>query len=266
MTLRISPRTVVEALLPFDGDVPLDLVFDTANQVGITDQPLRLAVRRLVAAGDVIQVGRGRSGTLQPTAQGRQHLSLDRQALALAWAQDSGKARWDRRWRLISASIPEQQRSIRDTVRRRLTGLGAIAISTGLYVSPHDLRHALPREAEPWLVTATTEDLVFHGQADPTEMAETLWPAGPTVNTYRVLDAALREKLEDTGLPDTAKRLYIAQAYEDAMRDDPLLPTDLRRGIWEPTEIRQGWAQMWVTTATGEAQRIYDGWTTSGSE
>jgi len=97
-------------------------------------------------------------------------------------------------------------------------------------------------------------------------MAETLWPAGPTVNTYRVLDAALREKLEDTGLPDTAKRLYIAQAYEDAMRDDPLLPTDLRRGIWEPTEIRQGWAQMWVTTATGEAQRIYDGWTTSGSE
>lgn len=262
MILQVSPRAVVEAFLPFSGSAPLDLFYDTANAVGIDDQLLRLAIRRLITAGDVIQTGRGRSGSLHLTGQGQQRLLDDRYALRLAHAQDSGKAPWDGIWRLTAISVPEQHRAIRDMARRRLTTLGAAAISTGLYASPHNLQDSLPRDARPWLTTATTKDLDFRGLSDPTAIAEALWPACPTVSQYQAVDAALQERIVDPALPATVRRLYLAQAYESAMRDDPLLPRELRQDRWEPTNIRHTWAQMWAANSTKDAHRVYKGWLT----
>ena len=257
MAMRIAPRTVVEAFLPHEGDVSLSEVYDAANLAGLDDQPVRLAIRRLVAAGDIVTHGRGRRGAMSLTDAGRERLLHDRQSLALAFAQDAGSARWDGRWRLIAVSVPESHRAVRDTVRTQLLERGAAVASTGLYVSPHDLVRSLPRGASHYLTTATTADVCVHGVRDPLRIAETLWPSAPIVAAYRHIEEVLDD---DADRPEVVRALMLAEALERAMRDDPLLPLELRRGPWAPTAIRGRWARRWDTLRETDAGGVYAGW------
>lgn len=260
MTAPIAPRTVVEAFLPASGEVPLADIYDTANLAGIDDQPLRLAIRRLIAAGDVAQHGRGRAGTLTLTAAGRHRLQRDRHSLALAFAQDAGDSPWDGRWRLIAVSVPERDRAVRDMLRRELSELGAVAISTALYVSPHNLLGALSVDAHAYRSTATSDDLDVHGTTAPLAIAEALWPHTPIVNAYTVIDEALREEAADNSTPGVVRQLQLADALERAMRDDPLLPLELRGDPWAPTEIRAAWAHRWGALQEANGSMLYQGW------
>ncbi|KSW29576.1 PaaX family transcriptional regulator [Cellulomonas sp. B6] len=191
MTPAVAPRTALEALLPPDDAVPLALVYDTANLAGLDDQPVRLAIRRAVAAGDVVQAGRGRAGTVALTDAGRRRLARDRIALSLAFAQDAGDAPWDGRWHLVALTVPERERAVRDALRRELLASGAAAVATSLYVSPHDLTDVLPAQARSATATAVATTLDVRGVDDPLVLAETLWPAGPVVAAYDAVTAAL---------------------------------------------------------------------------
>ena len=265
MTPQISPRTVIEAFLPFAGSVPLANIYDTANFAGLADQSVRLAIRRLVASGDVEQSGRGRAGTLNLTSAGRRRLERDRQSLALAFTQDAGSAPWDERWRLIAVSTPERERSARDMLRRALHELGAVAISTGLYASPHDLITQLPENVRPYLSTATTTDLDVRGTADPRSIAEALWPSLPTIRAYSKLGDALRRDDLDTGTPPVVRMLLLADALEQAIREDPLLPLELRSSPWPPTQTRAAWTDRWDTLSRRVPPPLYREWTSLAS-
>jgi phenylacetic acid degradation operon negative regulatory protein len=260
MTPQISPRTVIEAFLPPTGGAPLDVIYDTANLAGLADQPVRLALRRLVASGDIEQIGRGRAGMVSLTSSGRRRLERDRQSLALAFAQDAGDAPWDGRWRLIAVTTPERERVVRDTLRRGLHELGAIAISTSLYVSPHDLVTELPDEARPYLSTATTKDLDVRGMTNAQAIAEALWPSGPTVAAYSTLDEALHRDTSNTDLPPAVRMLLLADALELAIREDPLLPLELRGAPWSPSQTRIAWSHRWDQLSEEGQSRIYRGW------
>lgn len=260
MTWQISPRTVIEAFLPLAGVAPLAEIYDTANLAGLGDQPVRLAIRRLIAKGEVEQTGRGRTGTLNLTDTGRWRLERDRQSLALASAQDTGAAPWDGRWRLIAVAAPERERAVRDMLRRGLHELGAVAISTGLYVSPHDLVTELPAEARPHLSTATTDDLDVRGVNDPKAIAETLWPSLPTIATYATIDEALRREISNAGVPTVVRMLLLAEALEQALREDPLLPLELRSSPWPPSRTRTAWSDQWDALSKKTQSRLYRGW------
>lgn len=248
---RIAARTVVEAFLPVHGEVPLGLVYDTANAVGIDDQPLRLAIRRMQAAGEVQQHGRGRSGSLSLTPAGRAAVERDRAALHVAAAQDAGALRWDGSWHLFAVGAPETERAARDALRRDLTASGAASLSTGVFLSPHDLRPLLPPSAAPYIVSATVTDLDVRGERDPAAIAELLWPAAAIDARYDVVERALA--LDDVAAPADVRRLRLADALERALRDDPLIPPELRGGSWRPASLRRRWGQRWDEIGPGAA-------------
>lgn len=260
MTTPITPRTVIEAFLPFQGEVSLARVYDTANGAGLDDQPVRLAIRRLIAAGDIVQHGRGRAGTLSLTGDGHLRLQRDRQSLALAFAQDTGEMKWDRRWHLVAVSAPESHRGIRDSLRRELLKLGAATISTGLYASAHDLRDILPPDSAPYITTATTTDLSVQGVNDPFLIAETLWPQAPIIAAYQSLADAIQQDSDNATLPQDVRLLRLAEALEYAMRNDPLVPPELRNHPWPPAIVREAWAQRWEELSSDDETTIYSGW------
>lgn len=260
MMLQVSPRTVIEAFLPLVGDASLADVYDTANLAGLADQPVRLAIRRMVSSGDVEQIGRGRAGSLRLTSAGRRRLERDRQSLALASAQDGGDAPWDGRWRLIAVTTPENKRAVRDMLRRQLYEVGAVAISTGLYVSPHDLIPELPDAVGPYLSTATTDDLDVRGSSDPKTIAEELWPSQPIVAAYATLEEALCADTSNTDVPVVVRMLRLAEALEQAIREDPLLPLELRRAPWSPSQTRVAWAERWEGLSERTQRPLYAGW------
>lgn len=251
-----SPRTVIEALVPLSGTVSARDVYDAANLVGIADQPLRLTLRRMIAGGELIQDGRGRTALLSLTPAGRERILFDRRALALAFAQDAGAAPWDGRWHLFALTVPEEQRIVRDTLRRTLTHLGAVTVATSLYVSAHDLGEAFPPATRRFVATAASTDLNLRGETDPRAIAETLWPAGPLVEHYRAVADALRE--DDESAPVVSRRLRLADALERAMREDPLLPPELRSPDWAPARWRRAWSDRWESL--GHDTSVYPGW------
>ncbi|AEV82549.1 PaaX family transcriptional regulator [Actinoplanes sp. SE50] len=275
-----APRTVVEAFLPADGAAALDQLYDTANAAGLDDQPVRLTIRRMVAAGEVTQSGRGRRGTLALTATGRERLRRDRLALHLALAQDRGQAPWDSRWRLLAVSVPETDRAARDAMRRDLLAAGAAPVSTGLYASPHDLSAMLgpldtsatvagtPGADTPGtgaLFRAIATDLDVRGVTDPAEIAEMLWPAAPIIDRYAVADRAVELAGSLRPGADTRavllRQLRLADAWELAMRQDPLIPPELRGDPWPPATIRRRWHTAWTELAAQlPDQLLYRGW------
>lgn len=260
MTPLVAPRTVIEAFLSPTESAPLADVYDTANLAGIADQPVRLTIRRMISGGEVEQTGRGRAGTLELTESGRRRLERDRQSLTLVAAQDAGDAPWVRRWQLIAVTAPERERAVRDTLRRELLELGAVAVSTGLYVSAHDLAAELPDDVRPYLSTATTDDLDVRGVTDPRAIAEALWPSAPLLAAYSLLDDALRTDASDTAAPAEVRMLVLADALERAIRHDPLLPPELREEHWAPTATRAVWAERWRVLSEASGNRLYRDW------
>lgn len=266
--VAITPRTIIEAFLPRRGSVSLALVYDTANAAGISDQTLRLGIRRMVAAREVVQDGRGRRAGFSLTDAGRQRLDRDRMALRLAFAQDHGLAPWDGYWRLLALSAPESERATRDLLRRRLVDAGAAVVSTGLYLSPHDLGDLLEPAQRDRLVRASATEVTVRGVSDPLEVAELLWPPGPVAEHYRELGQLLTKPTpasDESVEAVLVAQLGLAEGLERAMRPDPLIPPELRRGLWEPAAIRARWREAW--RGLGERlpeETLYRGWLPDG--
>nr|WP_240897429.1 PaaX family transcriptional regulator [Kineococcus vitellinus] len=240
------------------GEVGLDVVYDTANACGLQDQPVRLAVRRLVAAGDVQQRGRGRAGSLRLTAAGRARVERDLLALRLVRAQDAGLAPWDGRWHLLAVSVEESARSVRDALRRTLLAAGAAPVSTGLYVSPHELSPLLAATERRHLVLAAADRLEVRGSADPLALAERLWPAAPVDRAYDALAAALASPPAADPL---VQQVRLADALERSVREDPLLPPELRPRPWRPAQLRRRWYAAWAALDGQLGERaLHRGW------
>lgn len=257
--MAISPRTLIEALLPADEPMGLENVYAAAQSIGLQDQPVRLALRRLISAGEITQRGRGRNGTITLTDNGRQRLAQDRIGLQLALAQDAGSAPWDGTWHLYAISSPENDRSIRDSFRRDIQALGATPVSTGLYLSPHNISTHLSANTKPYLVTATATHVTVRGLTDKHAITEELWPAAETLNSYQALANTLDTDLQ--ALNPLHKQLLLADALETALRHDPLIPGELRQTPWPPTRIRQQWLTRWTeATSTQSDPQTYQGW------
>lgn len=260
----ISPRTIIEAFLPMAGTTNLDIVYDAAAAAGVGDQPLRLALRRMAAAGEIEVSGRGRKGIAGVTELGRARLHRDRRGLRLALAQDDRAVTWDGSWQLLAVSAPEVHRSERDALRRDLADAGAVSVSTSLFVTPHDLSELLGQAHQASLVLATATHVDIRGESDPIAITEMLWPPELALAGYR----RLAHVLECSG-PERAHspedvlvaQLHLAEALEQALRPDPLIPPELRARPWPATEIRQAWLATWTELAARDPTRaLYQGW------
>jgi phenylacetic acid degradation operon negative regulatory protein len=248
-----APREVVEIALSATGRADLAAVYDSANLLGIGDQPLRLAIRRLVAAGLVEQVGRGRGGSIRSTDEGRRRAALDEAYWDFAVQQDEGLAPWDGRWRLVAFSVPESLRAERDRLRAALARLGAAPLTPGLFVSPHDLVPALEAETGGgigrFLTTVVATDVQHAGRPVADDVAR-LWPLDDLAAAYRELERVMDARAADHRTGDDAAALagHIAvhAALDRAMGPDPLLPRELLRPDWPGARARARVRREWL--------------------
>ena len=250
------PRTLVEGLVREDGTVVLADAYAVANLLGIEDQPLRLATRRLIAEGEFVQEGRGRAGILRRTAAADQRERHDAEFVQLAYAQDCGQIVWPGVWHLLAVSVPESQRAQRDRLRRTLSRLGAGVLNPGLYVSPHPwgdhLRAEFPHLAGlDRVVTAEAHALTVGGHSDPAQIARLLWPLADLADGHAALLAATAEPAPDDRTARLAHMLRLAHLFSVAHLPDPLLPPELLPPDWIGTRARAAFAAVWRELTAG---------------
>lgn len=251
--VAISPRTVIEACFSSEGRAELDTVYDVGLAVGLPEQTVRLALRRMQGEGILEQHGRGRAGHLLLTEHGGQRADRELALVGFAFAQDRGEVPWDGRWRMYGFSVPERQRAERDGLRKLLLALGAALLLPGVYVSPHDLgvelRRSVPGETlDRYLISAVLTEPSAPGCETPRDLAEHLWPAGGIDAAYDTLAAVLADppSVAPQGpVAVTARALALLEALEAGLREDPLLPAELLPGEWRPLRLRREFVVEW---------------------
>lgn len=253
---EVTTRFVVESLVRADGTAALAEIYDTGNALGIPDQPLRLTVRRLIAAGRFVQEGRGRAGILRLAGAAAVTERHDAAFLRFAYRRDAGLEPWDGIWRLVVFTVPESDRSGRDMVRRTLLRLGGAALHPGVYVSPNAWEEVIAAElagsgafGDSW--TATTPDLRHAGEHRPPALAARLWPLEEIAGRYEPLARLAARPVphatagHDGRVEVLRHGLELAAAFDAALAPDPLLPPELLPADWPPVAARAAFRSAW---------------------
>ncbi|MFD9241614.1 PaaX family transcriptional regulator C-terminal domain-containing protein [Streptomyces sp. NPDC059556] len=267
----VPTRTLVHALVRTDGTVDAGELYTVAGLLSMTDQQVRLCVKRLVAEGRFTHEGRGRKAVLRAVADPTGAIAPDAAHVGHAYRQDHGLAPWDGRWHLFAFAVPESARAARDALRDTLLHLGAAPLHGGLYAAAHPIAPLVEAQARhlgvPGQVTyLTSTDLRIGDVAEPRELAAALWPLDEIAARHDRLADFARGCLDRLGIPDDAERagsptaperlalaVQLAAAFTYAMRPDPLLPPELLPAPWPGAGARRLFATAWTALTTGPA-------------
>ncbi|GGQ60813.1 PaaX family transcriptional regulator C-terminal domain-containing protein [Couchioplanes azureus] len=270
----ITTRLLVHAMVREDGTVDTDGLYTVAGALGMTDQQVRLCLKRLVAEGRFTQQGRGRKASLRTTADITGAVAPEAGYVRYAYRQDRGDAGWDGTWHLVAFAIPESARAARDTLRDTILRLGAAAVQGGLYVTANPVTPLVEAAARRLGVLdsvtfLTSRDLRIGGQQDPAALAARLWPLDELAARYDRLAAlagAGLDRLAGTaalsGTDQLVLALELAAEFTRAMEPDPLLPPELLPQPWSGAHARHLAARCWtrlleIRPPTGGEPRLF---------
>ncbi|MFJ9692445.1 PaaX family transcriptional regulator C-terminal domain-containing protein [Kitasatospora sp. NPDC101183] len=253
---EIPTRVLVDALVRADDTVDCGELYAVAGRLGMSDQQVRLTIKRLTADGRFVQEGRGRRAVLRSTSTARRSFEPDVEHLTLMYSQDAGLAPWDGLWHLVGFAVPERDRLARASLREALLRLGGAPVQAGLYVSPHPWERDVRREAGALelldhLTFLTTRDLRTGYVDHPLNLARHWWPLKEVAEGYeRLADLATDRlaQLAEGGLGETellTVAIELAAAFTEATEPDPLLPPELLPPSWPGVHARDLVARCW---------------------
>ncbi|MEU4501563.1 PaaX family transcriptional regulator C-terminal domain-containing protein [Streptomyces sp. NPDC024089] len=199
---EVPTRLLVHALVREDGTVDAGELYEVAGILGMSDQQVRLCVKRLVAEGRFTHEGRGRKAVLRAVADATGAIAPDVGHVRHAYRQDHGLAPWDGTWHLFAFAVPEARRAARDTLRDKLLRLGAAPVQGGLYASANPIEDLVEAEARhlgvlPAVTFLTSEDLRIGTLREPRELAASLWPLKEIAGRYDRLSTLAESCLEE---------------------------------------------------------------------
>lgn len=253
--VEVPTRTLVHALVRRDGTVAADELYAVAGLLAMSDQQVRLTIKRLVADGEIEVAGRGRRAVLRATPGLSRTIGAEVEFVRLAYRQDRGQAPWDGWWHLVAFAVPESDRHRRDALRREILYLGGALVQGGLYVSANAwepfLDDAVGRLGGPATVTtATTRDLAVAGERDPGRLAARLWPLAEIAERWTRIEAVTRARPDVRGPAERLRlAIEVAVAFDQAARPDPLLPPELLPDPWPGAVGRRLAAECWARLA-----------------
>ncbi len=156
---------------------------------------------------------------------------------------------WDGHWYLISYSIPENRRRLRDRLRVKLLWLGCGPLNSGLWISPHNVRDEVEEIAAALGITGHIE--VFRAQhlgfSDAHRLIAQCWDL-PGVNArytafiekYRPEYERYRAEMQLNGRLSPAecfvRRFMLVHEYRQFPYMDPYLPRELLPDDWRGDE------------------------------
>ncbi len=182
---------------------------------GIAEGTIRVALSRMVAAGDLAQV----DGDYQLTRRLR-----DRQA-----RQDQSRSPstipWSGDWEIAVVTAARRSAPERTAFRTAMTELRLAELREGTWLRPANLVRARP---EPVVEQCT----FLTGRPDSPGLAATLWDLDGWAAHARELESALAEAT------DLASRFILAAAVLRHFLADPLLPPELLPDDWPGDRLR----------------------------
>lgn len=229
-----------EYFLRREGSVWVGSLIEILAQFGMSEASVRTVLSRMTRKGwlDVHRVGRNSFYTL--SEQGRNLLEEG----AARIFHPTWDRPWDGSWFLLSYSIPEIRRHLRDRLRDRLLWLGFGSLGNGLWISPHNVEAKVAEAARHLGIEAYVE--CFHGRRvsgrDQDRLVQECWDLPSLEAKYRrFLDRwqpeyrrCLEAARQGTLNPQQCftLRFRLLHEYRIFPLEDPFLPRPLLPEQW----------------------------------
>ena len=228
-----------DSIRPRGGEVGLGSLIRIMGPLGLTPRAVRAATARMARQGWLQTRHVGRRAFYSLTARG-------------AWRVEQGVRRvyrldpdpWDGRWRLLTYTIPEGRRPVRDRLRRELLWLGLGPLSRSTWLTPHDIADLL-RELVAGHGVQERVALFEATHVGPTEaraLTARCWDLTAIASRYRGFTVAtrrrgalLRRRLRNGTFSDAecfAERTRLVHEYRKFLFVDPGLPDALLPPAW----------------------------------
>lgn len=243
------------------------------GQLGMSPMAVRTALSRMSRKGWLAGSRRGNRSWYALAARGRRLLSEGRERI---YHPPEGSA-WDGQWTLVTYTVPESRRRVRDRLRSRLTWLGMGPVASGVWITPHDVRGAVEEIAAALRLTRHVE--VFRGQhlgfTDTAALVRQCWDLDALNRRYGAfherwrgdLDACRRCALRGgRGAPNEPcsspadcfrRRFLLVHEYRELVGNDPFLPPSLLPSDWKGRESAALF-QSYHEVLTGPAVRYVE--------
>jgi phenylacetic acid degradation operon negative regulatory protein len=230
----MSARSVVASVLlgSHPPELPVAALVQLCNRFGIAEGTTRVALSRMVAAGELAAVP-GERGV--PTAGYR---LVGEALLSRQRTQDEARhppqEPWDGRWRLAVVVSGSRSAGERAELRRAFAEARFAEWREGVWLRPANL----PAPADFRLTAGPVRWLTARPENDPGELAGELWDLhGWAEHGRRLLAVVGGRSSEPTG-DDPAAVFAEAAAVLHHLRTDPLLPHELLPPGWPADELR----------------------------
>lgn len=216
----LSARSLVLSLLlgaPPAG-IPVRALVPVAEKHGISGATLRVALSRMVSAGDLIS--NDATYRLSPRLLARQ----DRQDRELVPTPTD----WDGQWHQVIVTATGRDAGRRQELRRELLDAHYGELREGVWLRPANL------DARAWSAAAHADSIMLtcRSETDPAALAATLWDLSGWAAQGRELETALHEA------DDPARRITVAAALVRHLLTDPRLPAALLPSDWPGERLR----------------------------
>ena len=235
-------------LLERDQPVWTGALITLLGQLGLSPMAVRTVLSRLARKGWLTAERRGTRSWYGLTSRGQRLLASGRERIYHPVAA----ATWDGLWSVVTFSIPEERRRLRDALRVRLAWLGCGPLTNGVWISPRDVRAEIGEIAAELKVARHLE--VFHGEhaggSSAARLVAQCWDLEALNRRYAAFIARWRQDFEHcrqcgmTGAragvhkPCTApadcfrRRFLLVHEYRAFPLDDPYLPRPLLPADW----------------------------------
>jgi phenylacetic acid degradation operon negative regulatory protein len=233
-------------VFPVGGEIWLGSLVTIGRALGMSEVAVRSAVARLARERWIAARRRGQRSFYRLSRKGRALIEEGTQRIY----HGDGR-RWDGRWCLLSYSIPESKRALRDRMRKQLAWLGFGQLASGTYLAPRDVSRQVRQLAERLGAGAFAKTFIAHGSGltDDAHIVRQCWDLpriarayARFVRHYAPLCARDRHRHAQGTLDDAdafRTRLALTHDFRRFPFVDPDLPKQLLPQAWPGARARQ---------------------------
>jgi phenylacetic acid degradation operon negative regulatory protein len=209
-------------------ELPTGALVRLCGRLGITEGTTRVALSRMVSAGELEGSAAGHGGyrLVGPGLLARRELQEQ--------ARRPLPGDWDGSWHLMVVAGSARPVAERNEVRRALADARLAEWREGVWLRPANL----PRPRDDVLTGASYQWLQARPEEDPVRLAGELWPLGDWAARGREL-----LQIHAAGADgDAVFTFAAAAALLRHLRADPLLPSELLPARWPGQELRRAYS------------------------
>lgn len=209
------------------------------KEFGHNEQGVRVAVSRMVKQGWIQSEKQGNKSFYFLTERG-----VNRMDEAANRIFKLNPQKWDRKWRILMYTIPEEKRQVRDELRQELMWSGFGSFSNGCWISPNSLEKEVNILIDKYDISEYVDFFVseYKGPKNSQSLVRKSWPLEEIHNKYEefiskyskqfIVHQSVISRGEMSDSECFVERTKLVHEYRKFLFIDPGLPQELLPPKW----------------------------------